>query len=357
MRSSILPEYAALVFAALGRVDELTDDERSYVRDCAEEVTRRFIAPGAGIAPEDQLAFNVNFLRVLGLVVPELTDDQRCKVFGAAAAHPDWRILAVPQLDTRGRHEVAERARRLLPNDFNTGQPVIRPPDDGTIIRELTETENLEGTVSRDGSHYVVRYRSSGGQLLPRTTYIDDLVAQGEAVRAADGRVWTFLVGDIRACANDNYPVSLSKGDSDQRLARHKADTEFYARTYADELLAARSNAGELYEIRWRELPSTEALIIMVLIHNAAREPNRTYDINLANETVHELTRDGRVAEDPRYLTTVRFRTQDSRIGHYARERLSKRDYFYVRPFINAFTTPRGPSNVRASPERTNGET
>jgi hypothetical protein len=119
-------------------------------------------------------------------------------------------------------------------------------------------------------------------------------------------------------------------------MARQESDSEFYAKTYQDELLASRPNASELYESQWREFPATETLIIMILMHNAARDPNRTYDTNLANETVHEMIQDGQIAENPRYLTTVRFRTQDRRIGHYARDRLSRRDYFYVRPFINA---------------------
>lgn len=239
-------------------------------------------------------------------------------------------------LDTHGRHDLAERARLLLPNEFNSDEPVIRPPDGGTVIRELTETENLEGTVSRDDSQYVIRYRASSGQLLPRSAYIDDLLTRGEVVRGPDDTAWMLLVGDVRTYANDGFPVGLGKDDADERIARHKIDAEFYAETYQAELLASRLNAGELYESRWREFPSTETLIIMILIHNAAREPNRTYDINLANETVHEMTRDGQVAENPQYLTTVRFRTQGRRIGHYARDRLSRRDYFYVRPFVNA---------------------
>lgn len=337
MRASVLPEYAALAFAALGQVDELAKGELAYARKVAEEVSCQFIAPGAAPAPADQLAFNRNFLRALGLTVPKLTDEQELKLFGAAAAHPGWRILAAPMLDTAGRRDLAERARRRLPNEFGPDEPVIRPPDDGTVIRELTETANLEGTVSRDGCRYVVRYRASSGQLLARSAYTGDLLARGEAVRGADGTAWLFAVGDVRAYANDGFPVVLGKDEAFARAARHEVDAEFYAETYQDELLASRPNASELYEAQWREFPATETLIIMILMHNAAREPNRTYDINLANETVHEMTPDGQVAEDPRYLTTVRFRTQDRRIGHYARDRLSRRDYFFVRPFVNAF--------------------
>jgi hypothetical protein len=324
-----------LAFTILGHGDELAEDELAYASKVAEEVTRHFIAPETAVAPEDQLAFNRDFLCALGLEVPNLTHEQQLKLFGAAAAHPDWRILAAPMLDTRGRHDLAERARRL-PNQFSPDQPVIRPPDDGTVIRDLTETENLEGTVSCDGSQYVIRYRTQSGQLLPRSAYIGDLLTRGEAVRGGDGVAWMFAVGDVRTYANDGFPVGLGKSEAAARMTRHERDAEFYARTYQDELLASRPNASELYETQWREFPATETLIVMILMHNAARDPNRTYDINLANETVHELKRDGRVTENPRYLTTVRFRTQDRRIGHYARDRLSRRDYFYVRPFINA---------------------
>lgn len=337
MRASVLPESAAFAFTALGHGDALTKDERAYAGKVAEEVSRHFIAPETAIAPEDQIAFNKNFLRALDLEVPKLTDEQQLKLFDAAAAHPDWRILVVPMLDTHGRHDLAERARLRLPNEFNSDKPVIRPPDDGTVIRELTETENLEGTVSRDGTQYVIRYRASSGQLLPRSAYIGDLLARGEAVSGAGGIAWIFTVGDVRTYANDGFPVGLSKSESRTRIARYKTDKEFYAKTYQDELLASRLNAGGLYEIQWREFPATEALITMILMHNAAREPSRAYDINLANETVHEMTQGGHVAESPRYLTTVRFRTQDRRIGHYARDRLSRRDYLYVRPFVNAF--------------------
>jgi hypothetical protein len=337
LRASVLPEYAALAFAALGRAGELAEDELAYANKVVEVASRHFIAPRTEIAPADQIAFSENFLCVLGLEVPQLTDEYRLRLFAAAAVHPDRRILAVPMLDTQARLDLAERARLLLPNEFNPGQSVIRPPDDGTIIRELTETENQEGTVSRDGGRYVIRYRTSGGQLLPRSAYIDDLLTHGEAVSGADGTAWIFLVGDVRTYANDGFPVGLGPGEADERIARHKIDVEFYANTHQDELLASRLTAGELYETRWREFPSTEALIIMILIHNAALEPNLTYDINLANETVHEMMRDGRVTENPQYLTTVRFRTQDRRIGHYARDRLSRRDYCYVRPFVNAF--------------------
>jgi hypothetical protein len=335
LRASVLPEYAALAFKVLGCRDELAKDELAYASNVAEEATRHFIAPEAVIAPEDQLAFNKSFLRALGLEVPEFAHEQQLKIFGAAAAHPDWRILTVPMLDTRGRHDLAERARRL-PNKFNPDQPVIRPPDDGTVIRELTETENLEGTVNCGGSQYVIRYRSPSGQLLSRSAYIGDLLTRGEAVRGGDGITWTFAVGDVRAYANDGFPVGLGKSEAAARMARHESDAEFYAKTYQDELLASRPNASELYEARWREFPAVETLIIMILMHNAAGNPNRTYDINLANETVHEMTQDGQITENPRYLTTVRFRTQDRRIGHYARDRLSRRDYLYVRPFINA---------------------
>lgn len=338
MRASVFPGSAASAFTALGHVDALTKHERAYASKVAEEASHHFIAPETAIAPEDQIAFNRNFLRALGLEVPKLTDAQRLKLLGAAAAHPDWRILAVPMLDTPGRHDLAERARLCLPNEFNPDQPVIRPPDDGTVIRELTEAENLEGTVSRDGGQYVIRYRTSSGQLLPRSAYIDDLLTHGEAVSGADGTAWTFAVGDVRTYANDGFPVKLGKRDACKRMTRHKIDAAFYEKTYQDELLTSRLNAGELYETQWREFPSTETLIITILVHNAAREPNLTYDINPANETVHEMTRDGLVAENPRYLTTVRFRTQDRRIGHYTRDRLSRRDYFYVRPFVNAFT-------------------
>jgi hypothetical protein len=335
--ASILPEYAAIAFTALAHPDELAKDELAYASIVAGEASRHFIAPGTKMAPEDQIAFNEGFSGVLGLEVPKLTHEQRRKLVDAAAAQPGSRILAVPMLDTRGRHDLAERARRLLPNEFAPDKPVIRPPDDGTIIRELTETENLEGTVSRDGSQYVIRYRASNGELLSRSAYIDDLLERGEAIRGTDGTVWVFLVGDVRTYANDGFPIGLGKDEVDERIARRKIDPEFYTQTYPGELLASRPDASELYGSRWREFPSTEALIIMVLLHNAAREPNRTYDINLANETVHEITRDERVAESPRYLTTVRFRTQDRRIGHYARDCLSRRDYFYVRPFGNAF--------------------
>lgn len=336
MRASILPEYAGVAFAALSHANELTKGELRYAHEVVEEASRQFIAADTKIAPEDQLTFNRDFSRSIGLEVPKLTDEQRLKLFDAAAAQPDWRILAVPMLDTRGRQDIAERARRVLPNEFGPDNPVIRPPDDGTVIRELTETENLEGTVGRDGSEYVIRYRAPGGQLLPRSAYIEDLLGGGAAVSGADGMTWMFLVGDVRTYANDGFPVGLGRAEAESRITRHGADPEFYAQTYAAELLASRLDAGELYESSWREFPSTEALIVMILMHNAAREPNRTYDINLANETVHEVTQDGRVAESPRYLTTVRFRTQDRRIGLYARERLSRRDYFYVRPFVNA---------------------
>lgn len=326
-----------MAFAALGRLDELTKDELAYATTVIEEASRHFIAPGTEIAPQDQIVFATNFLRVLGLEVPQLTGRQRSELFAAAAEHPDWRILAVPMLGTHGRHELAERARLLLPNEFHPDKPVIRPPDDGTVIRELTETENLEGTVSRDGRQYVIRYRASSGRLLPRSAYIEDLLTSGEAVSGAKGTAWMFTVGDVRTYANDGYPVGLGKSAACARMVRHKTDAEFYAKTYQDELLASRLNAGELYETRWRELPPTEALIVMVLMHNSAREPNRTYDLNLANETVHEMTWDGQVASNPWYLTTIRFRTQDCTIGHYARQRLSRRDYCYVRPFVNAF--------------------
>lgn len=335
MRASILPEYAALAFTVLGCRDELAKDELAYASKVAEEETYHFIAPETAVTPEDQLAFNKSFLRALGLEVPKLNNEQRLKIFGAAAAHPDWRILAVPMLDTPGRHDLAERARRL-PNEFNPDQSVIRPPDDGTVIRELTETKNLEGTVNCDGSQYVIRYRTPSGLLLPRSAYIGDLLTRGNAVRGGDGIAWMFALGDVRVCANDGFPVSLGKNEVAARMARYESDPEFYAKTYQDELLASRPNASELYATQWREFPATETLILMILMHNAARDPNRTYDINLANETVHEMTHDGQIIENPRYLTTVRFRTQDHRIGHYARDRLSRRDYFYVRPFINA---------------------
>lgn len=332
---SVLPEYAALAFTALGRRDELVKDELAYASKVAEEATRHFIGPETVIEPADQLAFNKNFLRALGLEVPKLTYEQQLKIFRAAAAHPDWRILSVPMLDTHGRHDLAERARHL-PNEFDPDQPVIRPPDAGTIIRELTETENLEGIACCDGSRYVVRYRTQGGQLLPRSAYIGHLLTRGDAVRGGGGTAWIFMVGDVRVYANDRFPVDLGKSEAAARMARHESDAEFYAETYQHELLASRPNASKLYEAQWREFPATEALIIMILMHNAAREPNRTYDLNPANETVHEMTQDGQLTENPRYLTTVRFRSQDHRIGHYARDRLSKRNYFYVRPFINA---------------------
>jgi hypothetical protein len=341
MRAGVIPEYAAFAFAALRHADELAKHELAYARKVAEESSRHFIAPEMEIAPEDQIAFNMSFARPLGLELPKLTDKQRIKLIDAAAEHPTWRILAVPLLDTSARHDLAERARRRLPNEFNADEPVIRPPDDRTVIKELTQTKNLEGIVSREDSQYVIRYRASNCQLLPRSAYIDDLITRQEAVRGTDGTVWMFLVGDVRTYANDRFPVRLSKDDADERIARRETDAEFYAETYPRELLESSMNASELYEIRWREFPPTEALIVMILMHNAAREPNRTYDINLANEAVHEITRDGRVTDNPRYLTTVRFRTQDHRIGHYARDRLSKRDYFYVRPFINAFDVAR----------------
>jgi hypothetical protein len=339
LRANVLPEYAALAFAALGRADELVKNELAYVRMVVEEASRHFIAPETEMAPEEQVAFNRNFLRLLGFEMPKLTHEQELRLFGAAAARPRWRILTAPMLDTHGRHELVERARRRLPNEFRTDKLAIRPPDDGTIIRELTETKNLEGTVSRDGSEYVIRYRTSSGQLLPRSAYLNDLIVRGEAAAGAGGTAWMFLVGDVRTYANDGFPVVLAKDEAEKRMARRATDAEFYARTYQAELLASRLSAGELYKTRWPEFPSTEALIIMILMHNAAREPNRTYDINLANETVHEIIRDGQVDDNPRYLTTVRFRTQDRTIGHYARDRLSSRDYFYVRPFVNVFDT------------------
>jgi hypothetical protein len=335
LRPCTPPEYAAFAFTALGHAGELAKDELAYAGKVAEEAARHFIAPKTTVTPEEQLAFNRDFMRTLGLEVPSLTDKQQQEVFGTAAAHPDWRILAVPMLGTRGRHDLAERARLRLPNEFNPDQPVIRPPDDGTVIRELTETENLEGAVSREGSQYVIRYRTASGQLLPRSAYVGDLLARGEAVRGTDGMAWIFAAGDVRTYANDGFPVGLTASDASARMDRHERDAEFYAKTYQDELLASRPNASELYEAQWRQFPATETLIIMTLMHNAAREPNLTYDINLANETVHEMTRHSRVSENPHYLTTVRFRTQDRRIGHYARDRLSRRDYFYVRPFLN----------------------
>ena len=333
----IIPEYDAFAFAALGRPDELTKGEFAYAGKVAEEASRQFITPATEMAPAAQMAFNRNFMRVLGLDVPKLTPEQQRKLFRAAAAHPNWRILAAPMLDQQGRHDLAERARSRLPNDFNPATPVIRPPDDGTIIRELTETENLEGTVRRDGRQYVIRYRASSGQLLPRSPYIEDMLVRGEAIRGPGGIVWVFEIGDVRTYANDDFPVGLGRGEAGERIARHKSDVEFYADTYPRELLASRLSTGELYELRWREFPPTEALMLMILMHNAAREPNRTYDINLANETVHEIMPDGQVTGNPRYLTTARFRTQDRRLGHYARDRLSRRDYCYVRPFVNAF--------------------
>jgi hypothetical protein len=337
MRAGVIPEYAAVAFAALSRVDELAKDELAYASKVTEEASRYFIAPETKIAPEDQIAFNKSFAHALNLDMPRLTDQQRKTLFDVAATHPAWRILAVPLLDTHARHDLAERARRRLPNEFNPEQSVIRPPDDGTVIRELTQTKGLEGTVSRGGSQYVIRYRASTGQLLSRSSYIADLLTREEAVAGIDGTVWMFLLGDVRTYANDKFPIGLSKDDADERMVQRETDAEFYAKTYQRELLESSMNASELYGTRWPALPPTEALILMNLMHNAAREPNRTYDINLANEAVHEITLDGQVAENPQYLTTIRFRTQDRRIGHYARDNQSKRDYLYVRPFINVF--------------------
>ena len=119
MRAGVIPEYAAVAFAALSRVDELAQDELAYASKVAEEASRYFIAPGTKIAPEDQIAFNESFAHALDLDMPRLTDQQRITLFDVAATHPAWRILAVPLLDTHARHDLAERARRRLPNEFN----------------------------------------------------------------------------------------------------------------------------------------------------------------------------------------------------------------------------------------------
>lgn len=356
---------SALVGATVGLDVESTSVLRA--------ASTAYIDPETTIEPQRQVEFIRSTLGVLtpGTELPDFEGRQWASLWRRAEVNAGLRFMAAPLMDTMDeRQRFVENARDRLPNDFTPHRNLtaLRAPDAGTVIADLMEDMSPNGrdTVEREGELFVARYASPWEIQELDEAYRRVLVEEGRQ-RVAEGfrrdlvesgrTVDEEIAGDIPEAY---YKSPLRGGPVDRLTYREdalNAGTALVAdngTVVAFNLMDAQQNAlrreesmGELFP-RISPVATPETHILGEILRQMADKPDMNMTINALNEAAYVRTRSGELEDHPRYVGTLRFRTDSPiekpdyghRIGAYARTWESTRTYMAVRDAVPAFILP-----------------
>lgn len=282
---------------------KVTMEFAPFVDSAFESPIRDFIDPDRELGLPDQLGVMEAFWRRLGYRLPEYGRDQLHRMHVNAEANPRLRVLPTPVLTGGERVALGVKALAFPNHHLNPDTP-LRSPDAGTVYARLLDDQS--SGVEREGDeNYTLGYRTVRDTVVDRSSYLAELLRDGHALRTDDQGTWVTPMLDVRV-----YPERT--GETAQDIYPN-----------LDPIL----------------IP--EALIAMQLIHQAAGviKDRSRWDIDYANEAVCAIDPDG--SARPVYFATVRLRTQDDRIGTYARRSDSQRIYAGFREAVNALADPR----------------
>ncbi len=327
-----------------------------------------FIDPEAPLEPQTQVEFVRSTLGVLapGAELPELTGRQWASLWPRAEGNQALRFVAAPVMDRMvDRQGFVERGRRYLPNDFtpHADLTALRAPDMGSVIEELLEDLSPEGRlrVEREGTLYAARYKSPFDDIELEAAYRRMLVAEGyrrdlvEAGRTIDEEAAAGVPVALFKSPLRSGPVDRTTYREDMLTAGSAVETA-NGTVIGMSLLDVQQNAPR-QEVTMGDLfpqisphASQEAHLVGEMIRQMAGKPDRNMTINGVNEYGWAFTGDGKLEGHPRYVGTVRFRTDDPlkdesrdyghRIGSYARTWESRRNYMAARRAIAATVLP-----------------
>ena len=263
---------------------------------------RDFINPDIELGLLDQLSLMNGFWRRLGHQPPEFSANQLSRLRANVAAHPRLRVVPTPALSGTERLALGVKALGFSNHHLNPDTPV-RPPEAETAYARLLADST--GEIVSDGDRYVLSYKTERGTLVDRNDFLSELLRSDLALKTTEQRIWVVPQLDVQV-----YP----------------------------------GRTGEAAQDIFKKLNAVlipEALITTRLIHQAAGvlKDEDSWDIDYANEVVCKIGPDG--GPQPTYFATVRLRTQDDRIGLYARQSGSQRVYSGFREATNALAEPR----------------
>jgi len=264
-RQLVVAGEAGLVAVATA-VEPVVEQKRGVYVAGVEE----FLDAEQGMDVEQQLDVMVKFWGRLGFNVPKLSTEQRRVLESVTAARPDWRVVPTPLLDLNGRQEVAERAKLVFLN-AETGfgrNAALWTPDENWTYGKLLRSR--EGVIKEGRDSYGLGYKTPDGKVaIGQTAYAAALWQAGETVVGEDGKIWTFPVMDVRV-----------------RSER------------------TSTSAGELLK-KVDPIVTPESLITTQLLHQAARNPNSTWEVDFANEAVYKLGKKGEAVAPVRVASVV----------------------------------------------------
>jgi hypothetical protein len=266
-----------------------------------ESPMRDFINPDIELDLLDQLGMMNDFWRRLGHHPPEFSQNQLSRLRANAQARPRLRVVPTPALSGAERLALGVKALGFSNHHLNPDTPV-RPPEAETAYACLLADST--GEIESDGDRYVLNYKTEHGALVDRNRFLSGLLRLDQALTTGEQRIWVVPQLDVQV-----YP----------------------------------GRTGEEAQDIFRKLNAIlipEALIATRLIHQAAGvlKDEERWDIDYANEVACKIGSDGEPR--PTYFATVRLRTQDDRIGMYARQAGSQRVYAGFREATNALAEP-----------------
>lgn len=223
------------------------------------------------LSVEAQLETMGRFWDKLGLTVPALSEEQEAKVEATLEVNPGKRVVPTPLLDFMDRVALTGYSKQQFPrNRFHELHQSLWTPDKSTLYGQLLQDPNSIVKQGRDS--YGLFYKAPGSVApVNRQAYTEALLEAGEAVEGSDGTIWTFPVMDVRVRT---------------------------PRTYA--------SAGELYEqIDSTETP--ESLVVTQILHQAAGNPNPTWEVDFANEAIYKVNKHGKPVGAPVGVASVRW--------------------------------------------------
>lgn len=216
-----------------------------------------FLNPEAPMDPVEQLAVSMELWNNLGYDMPSLSAEQQKKLAAVAEANPSKRIVAAPLLSLNERKAVCEVARKFTNGQFSDQREALWTPDEsytyGKLLRDPT------ATVKDGRESFGLRYKSpENGKPLTRAKFEAVLLKTGQGVAADSGTTWVVSLID----AGVETPRS-------------------------------RDSVGELYAaVNPIIVPEIE--MTTQLFHLANGTPNKNYHVNVTNEAVYKVYKNGR---------------------------------------------------------------
>jgi hypothetical protein len=252
-----------------------------------------YLDPETELSLAEQMDTMSEFWGAVGYTIPELDAEQNAKLESVITTSPDKRILPTPLMSLEERKAAAEKARTFTDHQFGDDyQALWAPTDIWTYGKLLRDPEGIVG----DG--FAMRYRTTDGSLVGRGSYIDGLLAAGQAVQAEDGTVWTFPVMDVRVHSE-----------------------------------RAGATAGALYD-EVDPIATPESLIALNILHQANGTPNGSWEPDFSNEATYEVEPSGEVKALSRPVSVV-WDAGNQRIGLYSWKVERQSTHFGRRPTVS----------------------